>query len=44
MNSCPPAGGGYQNVGRVIEVGPDVKELQVGDVLYMSAMPIRSTS
>ena len=33
----PTSGGGYQNVGRVIEVGPDVKELQVGDVLYMSA-------
>ena len=24
----PTSGGGYQNVGRVIEVGPDVKELQ----------------
>ena len=24
-------------MGRVIEVGPDVKELQAGDVLYMSA-------
>ena len=33
----PTGGGGYQNVGRVIEVGPDVSELQVGDVLYMSA-------
>lgn len=33
----PTSGGGYQNVGRVIEVGPDVKELQAGDVLYMSA-------
>jgi 2-desacetyl-2-hydroxyethyl bacteriochlorophyllide A dehydrogenase len=33
----PTSGGGYQNVGRVIEVGPDVKELQVGDMLYMSA-------
>ena len=33
----PTSGGGYQNVGRVIEVGPDVGELQVGDVLYMSA-------
>ena len=33
----PTGGNGYQNVGRVIEVGPDVKELQVGDVLYMSA-------
>ncbi len=27
---------GYQNVGRVIEVGPEVKTLSVGDVLYMS--------
>ena len=34
----PTGGNGYQNVGRVIEVGPDVKELQVGDVLYMSAI------
>ena len=33
----PTSGGGYQNVGRVIEVGPDVNRLQVGDVLYMSA-------
>ena len=33
----PTSGGGYQNVGRVIAVGPDVSELQVGDVLYMSA-------
>ena len=32
-----PAGWGYQNVGRVIETGPDVKQLQVGDVLYLSA-------
>jgi bacteriochlorophyllide a dehydrogenase len=31
-----PAGWGYQNVGRVIETGPEVRELQVGDVLYMS--------
>ena len=34
----PTGGDGYQNVGRVIEVGPDVSELQVGDVLYMSAI------
>ena len=34
----PTGGNGYQNVGRVIEVGPDVKELQIGDVLYMSAI------
>jgi len=32
-----PSGWGYQNVGRVIETGPDVKHLNVGDVLYMSA-------
>ena len=34
----PTGGNGYQNVGQVIEVGPDVSELQVGDVLYMSAI------
>ncbi len=34
----PTGGNGYQNVGRVIEVGPDVSELRVGDVLYMSAI------
>ncbi len=34
----PTGGNGYQNVGRVIEVGPDVSELQIGDVLYMSAI------
>ena len=34
----PTGGNGYQNVGRVIEVGPNVSELQVGDVLYMSAV------
>ena len=31
-----PSVDGYQNVGRVIEVGPEVKTLSVGDVLYMS--------
>ena len=31
-----PAGGGYQNVGRVIETGPDVTQLQVGDLIYAS--------
>jgi hypothetical protein len=31
-----PAGWGYQNVGRVIETGPDVADLEVGDVLFMS--------
>ncbi len=32
-----PAGYGYQNVGRVVEVGSDVEHLAVGDVLFMSA-------
>jgi 2-desacetyl-2-hydroxyethyl bacteriochlorophyllide A dehydrogenase len=32
-----PAGWGYQNVGRVVEVGPAVRTLAVGDVLYLSA-------
>lgn len=31
-----PCGGGYQNVGRVIETGPDVAQLQVGDLIYAS--------
>jgi 2-desacetyl-2-hydroxyethyl bacteriochlorophyllide A dehydrogenase len=31
-----PAGWGYQNVGEVVELGPNVKQLKVGDVLYMS--------
>ncbi len=31
-----PGGCGYQNVGEVIEFGPDVEELAVGDLLYMS--------
>ncbi|MDE0481342.1 MAG: zinc-binding dehydrogenase [Candidatus Poribacteria bacterium] len=31
-----PCGGGYQNVGRVIETGPDVTQLQVGDLIYAS--------
>lgn len=31
-----PAGGGYQNVGRVIETGADVTHLQRGDILYAS--------
>ena len=34
----PTGGNGYQNVGRVIEVGPDVRELKSGDVLFMSAI------
>ena len=28
---------GYQNVGKVVEVGPDVKDLKIGDVLYTSS-------
>lgn len=32
-----PAGWGYQNVGRVVEVGPEARHLKVGDVLYLSA-------
>ena len=31
-----PSGGGYQNVGRVIETGPDVSQLQVGNLIYAS--------
>ena len=31
-----PTTDGYQNVGRVIETGPDVKELQIGDLIYAS--------
>jgi len=31
-----PYGYGYQNVGRVIEVGPDCKKSQVGDLVYTS--------
>ena len=31
-----PIPDGYQNVGRVIETGPDVKRLAVGDVIYAS--------
>ena len=34
----PTGGNGYQNVGRVIEVGPDVSDLQIGDTLYMSTI------
>lgn len=32
-----PAGWGYQNVGRVTEVGSDVRTVRVGDLLYLSA-------
>jgi 2-desacetyl-2-hydroxyethyl bacteriochlorophyllide A dehydrogenase len=31
-----PSTGGYQNVGRVVETGPEVTHLNVGDLLYMS--------
>ncbi len=31
-----PCGGGYQNVGRVIETGPDVTQLEIGDLIYAS--------
>ena len=31
-----PVSDGYQNVGRVIETGPDVTKLQVGDLIYAS--------
>ena len=34
----PAGGNGYQNVGRVIEVGPDVGELKIGDILFLSAV------
>jgi len=37
-----PACWGYQNVGRVVETGPDVAELKVGDVLYLSADHVES--
>lgn len=32
-----PAGWGYQNVGEVVECGPECKLLAVGDVIYSSA-------
>jgi 2-desacetyl-2-hydroxyethyl bacteriochlorophyllide A dehydrogenase len=32
-----PAGWGYQNVGRVVEAGPGVKRVKVGDTVYLSA-------
>ena len=31
-----PTSDGYQNVGRVIETGPDVTQLQIGDLIYAS--------
>lgn len=38
-----PSAWGYQNVGRVIEVGPEVRDLRVGDLLYMSAEHLEYT-
>ena len=35
-NERLPTTDGYQNVGRVIETGPDVTKLQVGDLIYAS--------
>jgi 2-desacetyl-2-hydroxyethyl bacteriochlorophyllide A dehydrogenase len=32
-----PAPWGYQNVGEVVEIGPEIKNLAVGDVVYSSA-------
>jgi len=32
----PAAGGGYQNVGRVIHTGPEVTQLNIGDLIYAS--------
>ena len=32
-----PAGWGYQQVGRVIETGPDAAQLAVGDLVYINA-------
>lgn len=32
-----PAGWGYQNVGEVVETGPDCKLLKKGDIIYSSA-------
>ena len=37
-DQLPVIGLGYQNVGRVIEVGPDVRTLKIGDVLFLSAV------
>ena len=37
-SELPTGGNGYQNVGKVIEVGPDACELKIGDVLFMSAV------
>ena len=36
-SSFPTGGGGYQNVGRVIEIGSDIKDLVVGDTVYSSS-------
>lgn len=32
-----PAGYGYQNVGEVVQLGPDVAHIEIGDILFMSA-------
>ena len=37
-SELPTGGNGYQNVGKVIEIGPDVRDLKIGDVLFMSAV------
>ncbi len=36
-SSLPTGGGGYQNVGRIIEIGSDIKDLEVGDTVYSSS-------
>jgi len=36
-DSALPNAWGYQNVGRVIEAGPEAKTLKVGDLVYLSA-------
>ena len=36
-NSSLPTSGGYQNVGRVIEVGTDVEDIVIGDIVYSSS-------
>jgi 2-desacetyl-2-hydroxyethyl bacteriochlorophyllide A dehydrogenase len=35
-NETLPTSFGYQNVGKVIAVGPDVKTLNIGDIVYLS--------
>ena len=36
-DSSLPTSGGYQNVGRVIEVGTDVEDIVIGDIVYSSS-------